>query len=96
VQEQGTLVLDEGAVRVLRDSGRSLLPVGVVAVAGDFSRGDMVACTDPAGREVARGLINYSASETRLIKGSASAAINDILGYGGDKELIHRDNLVLV
>jgi len=96
VQEQGTLVLDAGAVRVLRESGRSLLPVGVVSVEGNFSRGDMVACTDPTGREVARGLVNYNADEARRIKGSASAAINDILGYGGDKELIHRDNLVLV
>ncbi|MEP0201505.1 MAG: glutamate 5-kinase [Halioglobus sp.] len=96
VQQQGTLILDAGAVRVLRESGRSLLPVGVVAVEGEFSRGDMVACTDPDGREVARGLVNYNSDEARQIKGSASAAINDILGYGGDKELIHRDNLVLV
>ncbi len=96
VRIQGSLELDDGAVRVLRESGRSLLPVGVRGVHGTFSRGDMVSCRDPEGREVARGLVNYSAGETRRIMGSASAAIEDILGYGGDAELIHRDNLVLV
>jgi len=95
VQIQGSLELDDGAVRVLRDSGRSLLPVGVRAVHGGFLRGDMVSCRDSEGREVARGLVNYSASDTRRIMGSASAAIEGILGYAGDVELIHRDNLVI-
>lgn len=95
VQVQGTVELDAGAVKVLRDSGRSLLPVGVKGVQGDFSRGDMVSCRDATGREVARGLVNYSAQETRLLQGSPSADIEKILGYAGDQELIHRDNLVL-
>ncbi len=96
VQIQGSVELDDGAVRVLRESGRSLLPVGVRGVHGGFNRGDMVSCRDSEGREVARGLVNYSADETRRIMGSASVEIEGILGYAGDEELIHRDNLVLV
>ena len=96
VQTAGSVELDAGAVRVLRESGRSLLPVGVCGVRGNFSRGDMVSCRDADGNEVARGLINYDADETRRIMGSASKAIESILGYQGDGELIHRDNLVLV
>ena len=96
VRIQGSVELDDGAVTVLRESGRSLLPVGVRGVTGDFNRGDMVSCRDAGGREVARGLVNYSAGETRQIMGSASSAIEAILGYQGDVELIHRDNLVLV
>ncbi|MEM1110624.1 MAG: glutamate 5-kinase [Pseudomonadota bacterium] len=96
VQIQGSVELDAGAVKVLLDSGRSLLPVGVRAVSGTFARGDMVSCRDSQGREVARGLVNYNADETRKIMGSASAEIETILGYGGDEELIHRDNLVLI
>ena len=96
VQVQGSVELDDGAVKVLRDSGRSLLPVGVRGVHGDFKRGDMVSCRDGDGREIARGLVNYNAGETSRIMGSASAAIEGILGYGGDAELIHRDNLILI
>lgn len=96
VQIQGSVELDDGAVRVLRESGRSLLPVGVRGVHGQFNRGDMVSCRDAEGREVARGLVNYSADETRRIMGSASSGIERILGYAGDEELIHRDNLVIV
>jgi glutamate 5-kinase len=96
VQIQGSVELDEGAVRVLRESGRSLLPVGVRGVEGRFGRGDLVSCRDGEGREVARGLVNYSAEETRRIMGSASREIEGILGYAGDEELIHRDNLILV
>ncbi len=96
VQVQGTVELDDGAVRVLKDSGRSLLPVGVCGVSGEFARGDMVSCRNGQGREVARGLVNYSAAEAAKIQGAASADIEKILGYGGDAELIHRDNLVLV
>jgi glutamate 5-kinase len=96
VQTSGSVELDEGAVRVLRESGRSLLPVGVCGVRGNFSRGDMVSCRDSQGQEIARGLVNYSADETRRIMGSASKDIESILGYQVDLELIHRDNLVLV
>lgn len=96
VQDAGSLELDDGAVRVLQDSGRSLLPVGVRAVQGKFSRGDLVSCRDGQGVEVARGLVNYNADETRRIMGSASRDIESVLGYQADEELIHRDNLILV
>ena len=96
LQVRGSVELDAGAVRVLRESGRSLLPVGVRGVEGQFNRGDLVTCRDTAGREIARGLVNYNADETRRIMGLASSAIEGTLGYAGDEELIHRDNLVLV
>ncbi|MFK7978027.1 MAG: glutamate 5-kinase [Halioglobus sp.] len=96
LQSTGTLKLDAGAVQVLKSSGRSLLPVGVCAVEGQFTRGDLVSCCDEQGREFARGLVNYSAEDTRKIMGAASADIEALLGYQADEELIHRDNLVLV
>ncbi len=95
LQLRGNLFLDDGAVRVLREQGRSLLPVGVKRVEGQFERGDLVACVDADGREVARGLSNYSAVEAARIAGAPSAEIAQRLGYPGDTELIHRDNLVL-
>lgn len=91
----GSLVLDSGAVDVLRKSGRSLLPVGVKAVRGSFTRGSMVACVDEHGREVGRGLVNYSALEAAAICGQPSSKIESLLGYVGEDELIHRDNLVI-
>jgi glutamate 5-kinase len=96
LKEQGSLRLDAGAVRVLREQGRSLLAVGVCEVEGEFQRGALVACLDPEGREVARGLVNYSASEARAIKGLPSDRIEATLGYADEPELIHRDNLVLI
>ncbi|ACE83955.1 glutamate 5-kinase [Cellvibrio japonicus Ueda107] len=95
LQTRGTLVLDDGAVRVVREQGKSLLPVGVKEVRGDFTRGDMVICVDLQGREVARGLVNYHAEEAAKIIGKPSSQIEQILGYRDDNELIHRDNLVL-
>ena len=95
MQLKGRLVLDDGAVRVLRTAGSSLLPVGVVAVEGDFDRGEMVACVDTEGREIARGLVNYSSSEANTIKGHPSHKLAELLGYEDEPELIHRDNLVL-
>lgn len=95
LQTRGTLTLDEGAVNVLLEKGKSLLPVGVVGVEGEFTRGDMVACVDRSGREVARGLVNYHADEARLIMGKATSEILSTLGFQHDAELIHRDNLVL-
>ena len=95
-QVAGRLYLDDGAVKVLRTSGKSLLPVGVTAVDGGFGRGDFVSCVDAAGVEVARGMVNYAQAEAEKIIGRGSAAIVDALGYQGDVELIHRDNLVLV
>ena len=96
LQVAGQLVLDPGAVRVLRESGRSLLAVGVREVRGRFRRGEMVACVDESGRECARGLVNYGADEARQICGKPSREIEQILGYVDEEELIHRDNLVLV
>ncbi len=96
LQVQGRLTLDAGAVKVLCNSGRSLLAVGVKAVDGGFVRGEVVSCVDEQGREVARGLANYSAQESRRIMGRPSSAIREILGYVNEEELIHRDNLVLV
>ncbi|TDX97933.1 glutamate 5-kinase [Thiohalophilus thiocyanatoxydans] len=96
LQMRGRLELDEGAVRVLCHSGRSLLAVGVRGVSGDFARGEMVACVDAEGREIARGLVNYNADEVRRIMGQPSEAIESILGYIDEPELIHRDNMVLV
>lgn len=91
----GRLVLDDGAVKVLKESGRSLLPVGVTAVSGNFARGDVVACANKSGVEIARGLVNYSAAEAQKIKGLPSSKIETVLGYVDEPELIHRDNLVL-
>lgn len=95
LQTRGTLVLDAGAAQVLRDKGKSLLPVGVKTVKGRFTRGDMVVCVDPEGREIARGLVNYNTDEARKIIGKPSSDILELLGYKDDEELIHRDNLVL-
>ncbi len=92
----GKLTLDAGAVRFLRKSGSSLLPVGVTQVEGRFMRGEVVACVDPNGREVARGLVNYDASEANKIRGQPSSAIEKCIGYVDEPELIHRDNLVLM
>jgi len=92
----GQVQLDAGAVRALVRDGKSLLPIGVSAVTGDFQRGEVVACVDPSGREIARGLANYSAEEARRIIRRPSGEIEAILGYVDEPELIHRDNLVLL
>ncbi|MEK6807282.1 MAG: glutamate 5-kinase [Pseudomonadota bacterium] len=94
-QLRGTLHLDAGAARVLREQGKSLLPVGVTRVDGEFSRGDLVSCLDTEGREVARGLTNYGAEDASKIIGAPSREIAARLGYAGEPELIHRDNLAL-
>ena len=92
----GSVALDDGAVKALASGGRSLLPIGVTGVSGEFERGAVVACADKSGREVARGLVNYSSEETRRIMRKPSAEIEAILGYVDEPELIHRDNLVLL
>jgi glutamate 5-kinase len=92
----GLVRLDAGAVRALTRDGKSLLPVGVVEVSGDFVRGEVVGVVGADGRELARGLINYSAEESRRIMGRSSGEIEAILGYVDEPELIHRDNLVLL
>jgi len=96
LQLRGRMVLDAGAVKVLVEQGKSLLPIGVVSVEGDFERGDVVACIDPQGNEVARGLTNYGASDARRIARRASGEIESILGFVEEPELIHRNNLILV
>jgi glutamate 5-kinase len=88
--------LDVGAARALQHDGKSLLPVGVSAVHGEFERGAVVACLGPEGREIARGLVNYSSQETRRIMRRPSSEIESILGYVDGPELIHRNNLVLL
>ena len=95
LQVKGRLVLDDGAAKVLRQQGRSLLAVGVTKVSGKFTRGELVSCEDSSGQEVARGLVNYNADETRLIQGKSTEEIATILGYCDDDELIHRDNMVV-
>ena len=92
---KGSVTVDDGAVNVLKKSGKSLLAVGISKVTGQFSRGEVVACVDQAGKEIARGLVNYSADEIELLKGKSSDNIEDLLGYAAEAEIIHRDNLVL-
>ena len=92
----GQVKLDAGAARALQQGGKSLLPIGVVEVTGDFLRGAVVACLAPDGREIARGLANYSAEEARRIMRRPSSEIEAILGYVDEPELIHRDNLVVI
>jgi glutamate 5-kinase len=96
VQLAGRLTLDAGAVRALARDGKSLLPIGVVGVEGEFGRGEVVGCFDAEGREIARGLVNYGAQETARIMKKPSSEIEAILGYVDEPELIHRDNLVLL
>jgi glutamate 5-kinase len=90
----GKLVVDDGALNALK-GGKSLLPAGVVALDGNFEKGDAVVVVNGAGGEVARGLVAYSASDARLLLGHKSSEIEDLLGYRGADELIHRDDLVL-
>jgi glutamate 5-kinase len=96
LQVRGELLLDAGAVRALKVDGKSLLPIGVHEAAGDFERGEVVSCLDESRREIARGLINYNAAETRRILRTPSNQIEAKLGYVDEPELIHRDNLVLL
>jgi len=87
--------VDAGASAKLRDEGKSLLPIGMVQVEGDFSRGDVIAVRDEAGQEIARGLANYASAEARLLCRKPSADIERLLGYAAEPEMLHRDNLVL-
>ncbi len=96
LQVKGRLVLDAGAVRVLKAEGKSLLAVGVKSLSGRFARGELVSCVDEEGVEVARGLINYGYADAQLIAGKSSLEFEKILGYADDSELMHRDNMVLI
>ena len=95
LQLRGAVTIDPGAVSKVQDEGKSLLPIGMTAVEGDFSRGDVIAIKDASGREIARGLANYSCSEARLICRKSSAQFETLLGYTGEPEMVHRTNLVL-
>jgi glutamate 5-kinase len=95
LQLRGAVVVDAGAAEKLRDEGKSLLPIGMVLVEGDFSRGDVIAVRDPSGLEIARGLANYSSSEARLLCRKPSVEFEKLLGYAAEPEMLHRDNLVL-
>ena len=92
----GKLVLDAGAAHALLKQGKSLLPIGVLEVRGEFQRGAVVACLDETGRDIARGLANYNSDEARRIARKTSSEIEAILGYVDEPELIHRDNLALL
>ncbi|MBZ0106487.1 MAG: glutamate 5-kinase [Sulfuricella denitrificans] len=96
LQVRGKIVLDEGAAKALNQGGKSLLPIGVSDLSGDFERGEVVTCIDQNGREIARGLVNYASGEVRKILRQPSNKIESILGYVDEMELIHRDNLVLL
>jgi glutamate 5-kinase len=96
LQISGKVTLDAGAVDALRNEGKSLLPVGITNVSGEFERGTVVAILDTNGQDIARGLINYNATETRRIAGHPSNEIESLLGYVDEPELIHRDNLILL
>lgn len=96
LQVAGKLVLDEGAINALRIDGKSLLPIGVKRVIGEFERGAVLACVSENGHDIARGLTNYNSSEACVIAQHSSKEIAALLGYGGDAEIIHRDNLVIL
>ncbi len=96
LQVTGQLVLDAGARNSLINSGKSLLAVGVKSASGNYSRGDLVSCITDDGTEIARGLVNYGLADTEKIMGKSSNEFQSILGYADDKELIHRDNLVIL
>jgi glutamate 5-kinase len=87
--------VDGGAAQKLRTEGKSLLPIGMTSVEGDFSRGDVIAVRDPSGAEIARGLANYASAEARLLCRKPSSEFERLLGYTAEAEMVHRDNLVL-
>ncbi len=96
LQLRGAVTVDDGAVAKVRDEGKSLLPIGMTAVEGDFSRGDVIAIRDARGSEIARGLANYASAEARLLCRKPSGEFEKLLGYVAEPEMVHRDNLVLV
>ena len=95
LQMRGSVVVDPGAAAKVRDEGKSLLPIGMTTVQGEFSRGDVIAVKDAAGVEIARGLANYSSAEARMICRKSSSEFERLLGYTGEPEMVHRTNLVL-
>ncbi|MBD9393403.1 glutamate 5-kinase [Acidovorax sp. ACV01] len=95
LQLRGSVVVDAGAAAKVRDEGKSLLPIGMTAVEGDFSRGDVIAVRDASGTEIARGLANYAAAEARMLCRKPSTEFEKLLGYVAEPEMVHRDNMVL-
>jgi glutamate 5-kinase len=95
LQLRGSIEIDDGAVKKLRDEGKSLLPIGMVSVQGDFSRGDVIAICNVQGLEIARGLANYASAEAKLICRKPSSEFENLLGFTAEPEMVHRDNLVL-
>jgi glutamate 5-kinase len=95
LQLRGAVTVDDGAVAKVREEGKSLLPIGITAVEGDFSRGDVIAVRDGAGAEIARGLANYAAAEARILCRKPASDIEKLLGYAAEPEMIHRTNLVV-
>ncbi|MEO8248922.1 MAG: glutamate 5-kinase [Burkholderiales bacterium] len=95
LQLRGSVTVDPGAAAKVRDERKSLLPIGMIGVAGDFSRGEVIAIRDPAGIEIGRGLANYSSAEARLLCRKSSAEFTNVLGYAAEPEMVNRDNLVL-
>ena len=95
LQLRGSVTIDDGAVSKLKGEGSSLLPIGMTGVAGDFSRGEVIAILDGQGQEVARGLVNYAAAEARLLCRKPSSQMAELLGYAAEPEMVHRDNMVL-
>jgi glutamate 5-kinase len=95
LQLRGAVTVDDGAVVKVRSEGKSLLPIGMTAVDGEFSRGDVIAVRDPTGAEIARGLANYASAEARLLVRKPSSEIERLLGYIAEPEMIHRTNLVV-
>ncbi|MEQ1658269.1 MAG: glutamate 5-kinase, partial [Hylemonella sp.] len=96
LQLRGAVVVDAGAARKLVEEGKSLLPIGMTAVEGEFSRGEVIAVRDEQGAEIARGLANYASSEARLLCRKPSGEFEKLLGYIAEPEMVHRDNLVLM
>ena len=95
LQLRGHVTVDEGAADKIVAEGKSLLQISMVAVSGEFSRGDVIAIRNAQGQELARGLTNYSAGEARLLCRKSTNAVEGLLGYAAEPEMIHRDNLVL-
>ena len=93
---RGAITVDDGAASKLRGEGKSLLPIGMTAVEGDFSRGDVIAIRDAEGAELARGLANYSSAEARMLCRKPSSEFERLLGYAAEPEMVHRDNMVLL
>jgi len=95
LQLRGSVTVDAGAAAKLRDEGKSLLPIGMTGVQGEFSRGDVIAVRETSGMEIARGLANYSSFEARLLCRKSSSEFERLLGYAAEPEMLHRDNLVI-